>query len=243
MRSSVMGAAGADGGGRFAAHRADPAGFRWVTYEWARETAGGRSTRAALLPGCARHFPETGWRIADPHAGRAGASAAPWIRPACSWVLVGLSALLVGGIGVATRRARLARRPGAQHCHFALPWREESRLILAVFLIQVLGLCAAGSCIGVGVAAVLPAASLAMFGDLLPLPAKIGIYPGPLALAALYGLLTAAAFALWPLGRAARIPGAALFRDAFRAWWAAQARGCAWRMWHWRGCWWRRDRC
>src|SRR5262249_44610914 len=41
-----------------------------------------------------------------------------------------------------------------------------------------------------------------------------GIYPGPLALAAAYGLLTALAFSLWPLGRAARIPGAALFRDA-----------------------------
>ena len=39
-------------------------------------------------------------------------------------------------------------------------------------------------------------------------------YPAPLLLAALYGLLTASAFALWPLGRAAQIPGAALFRDA-----------------------------
>ena len=36
----------------------------------------------------------------------------------------------------------------------------------------------------------------------------------PLLLAAAYGLLTALAFSLWPLGRAARIPGAALFRDA-----------------------------
>jgi putative ABC transport system permease protein len=35
----------------------------------------------------------------------------------------------------------------------------------------------------------------------------------PLAMAALYGLLTALAFTLWPLGRAGSIPGAALFRD------------------------------
>ena len=47
----------------------------------------------------------------------------------------------------------------------------------------------------------------------LPVPPVVGIYPGPLALAAAYGLLTALAFSLWPLGRAARIPGAALFRD------------------------------
>jgi putative ABC transport system permease protein len=32
-------------------------------------------------------------------------------------------------------------------------------------------------------------------------------------MAALYGLLTALAFTLWPLGRAGSIPGAALFRD------------------------------
>src|SRR5262249_26847765 len=36
---------------------------------------------------------------------------------------------------------------------------------------------------------------------------------GELALALLYGLLTAAAFALWPLGRAHDVPVSALFRD------------------------------
>ncbi len=46
------------------------------------------------------------------------------------------------------------------------------------------------------------------------MPPVLGIYPGPLVLAAGYGLLTALAFSLWPLGRAARIPGSALFRDA-----------------------------
>jgi putative ABC transport system permease protein len=47
----------------------------------------------------------------------------------------------------------------------------------------------------------------------LPVPAIAGLYPKPLLLAACFGLLTALCFALWPLGRAARIPGAALFRD------------------------------
>src|SRR5262249_20066886 len=44
-------------------------------------------------------------------------------------------------------------------------------------------------------------------------PPRIGVYPLPLVLAALYGLLTALVFSLWPLGRAREIPGAALFRD------------------------------
>ncbi len=55
---------------------------------------------------------------------------------------------------------------------------------------------------------------MTLLKGLLPVPPVQGIYPAPLALAAVYGLLTALAFALWPLGRAARIPGAALFRDA-----------------------------
>ena len=59
-----------------------------------------------------------------------------------------------------------------------------------------------------------PIGLAAWLKDVLPVPPVLGIYPAPLALAAGYGLLTALAFALWPLGRAARIPGAALFRDA-----------------------------
>jgi putative ABC transport system permease protein len=183
-----------------------------VTYEWRVKLPPGVDPRdvVALL----RHdFPETGWRIADRTRAEPGVDRAV-DQTSLFLVLVGLSALLVGGIGVATGvHAWLdgrARSIAILRCLGA-----ESRLILGTFLIQVMGLCAAGILIGVAVAAALPAAALALFGDLLPLPAKIGLYPAPLALAALYGLLTAAAFALWPLGRAARIPGAALFRDAF----------------------------
>ena len=40
------------------------------------------------------------------------------------------------------------------------------------------------------------------------------LHPGELALALVYGLMTALAFALWPLGRAHDVPVGALFRDA-----------------------------
>ncbi len=62
--------------------------------------------------------------------------------------------------------------------------------------------------------AALPLLGARFLAPILPVPPALGLYPGPLVLAALYGLLTALCFALWPLGRAARIPGAALFRDA-----------------------------
>ena len=45
------------------------------------------------------------------------------------------------------------------------------------------------------------------------LPVAPALHFGDLALALLYGLLTALAFALWPLGRAHDVTVSALFRD------------------------------
>jgi putative ABC transport system permease protein len=183
-----------------------------VTYEW-RVLLPAGADRAAFVAALKRAFPNTGWRIRD------ASQADPGLQRAIDQtglflVLVGLSALLVGGIGVATGvRAWLegrARTIAILRCVGA-----SARLILVTFLVQVFGLCSVGIVLGVSVGAALPAAAIAVFGAALPVPAQLGVYPGPLALAALYGALTAGVFALWPLGRAARIPGAALFRDAF----------------------------
>ncbi len=157
-------------------------------------------------------FPNTGWRIRDATEAAPGVSNAV-DQTSLFLTLVGLCSLLVGGIGVATgvrawMEAR-ARTVATLRCLGA-----ASGLILEVFLVQVGLLCATGILIGVAIGAALPILGLFVFGDLLPVPASSGVYPGPLALAALYGVLTAGAFALWPLARAAQIPGAALFRDA-----------------------------
>ena len=177
--------------------------------------------RATLPPGTAvggvteavrAAFPGEGWRI------RAATEGAPGVarfvdQTGLFMTLVGLTALLVGGIGVATGvRAWLearARTIATLRC-----LGGSSRLIFTVFLLQVLALSAVAIAIGLAVGAALPAVAVALFGDALPVPARAGLYPRSLALAACYGLLTAAAFALWPLARASQIPGAALFRDA-----------------------------
>ena len=126
--------------------------------------------------------------------------------------MVGLTSLLVGGIGVANGvRAWLdarARTIATLRCLGA-----SARLVFAVCLIQVLTLAAGGIVAGTAVGAVLPLLGAQFLAPILPVPPVLGIYPGPLGLAALYGLLIALCFALWPLGRAARIPGGALFRD------------------------------
>jgi putative ABC transport system permease protein len=181
-------------------------------YEWRVALPPGADP-AAVTAALRDHFPQNGWRI------RNAREPAPGLERAIEQTtlfltLVGLSSLLVGGIGVATGvRAWLEGR--ARSVAILRCLGGEERVIFAMILTQVLGLCGIGITLGVLAGAALPAACIAAFGDSLPVPAELGVYPIPLARAALYGVLTAAAFSLWPLGRAARIPGAALFRDTF----------------------------
>ena len=182
-----------------------------LTYDWRLLLPAGTDPQAFTAE-IRSAFPGTGWRIRDTTQAAPGVDRAV-DQTSLFLTLVGLCSLLVGGIGVATgvrawMEAR-ARTVATLRCLGA-----ASGLILRVFLVQVGLLCLAGVVIGVAAGAAIPVVGLLLFGDLLPLPAAVGVYPAPLALAALYGLLTAAAFALWPLARAAQIPGAALFRDA-----------------------------
>jgi putative ABC transport system permease protein len=89
--------------------------------------------------------------------------------------------------------------------------------ILATYLIQILALAGIGIAIGLAAGLGLTWLAAQALSGTLPVPPRLGLYPRELGLAALYGLLTALAFALWPLGRAQRIPGAALFRDTITA--------------------------
>ena len=182
-----------------------------VTNDWRVALPPGTNA-PALIADLRRAFPGTGWRVRDAGQAEAGLERAVQ-QTSLFLVLVGLSALLVGGIGVATGvRAWLegrARTIATLRC-----LGGSARLVSGVFGLQILLLCSAGIAVGVAAGAALPVAGLALFRDTLPLPAEAGVYPWPLLLAAIYGLLTAASFALWPLGRAAQISGAALFRNA-----------------------------
>jgi putative ABC transport system permease protein len=157
-------------------------------------------------------FPNQGWRIRDPRA------AAPGVtrfidRTSLFMTLVGLTSLLVGGIGVANGvRAWLdarARTIATLRCLGA-----SAALVLAVCLLQVMALALTGIVLGAAAGALGPILLADQLRNVLPVPPVLGLYPGPLLLAATYGLLTALAFSLWPLGRAVRIPGATLFRHS-----------------------------
>ena len=109
--------------------------------------------------------------------------------------LVGLTSLLVGGIGVANGvgawlDAR-GRTIATLRCLGA-----SSGLVLAVCLIQVLSLAAAGILLGLTVGAAVPVAVAWLPEGWLPVPPAIGLYPAPLLLAACFGMLTALCFSL-----------------------------------------------
>jgi putative ABC transport system permease protein len=174
----------------------------------------GGSDRAAdaVVADAARVLPDAGWEV------RSRSNASPALernveRFTQFLTLVGLTALLVGGVGVANAvKSHLDRKRDVIATLKSLG--ATGGRVFAIYLLQVLVLSLIGALIGLTIGAALPFLIDASFGAIIPLPIAPALHWGELALALLYGLLTALAFAVWPLGRAQDVPVSALFRDA-----------------------------
>ena len=156
-------------------------------------------------------FPDAGWRI------RRLDEAAPQIRRLVQRVglfltFVGLTALLVGGVGVAN--AVSAYLDGKTAVIATLKCLgAPSALIVRIYLLQILTLAAFGIAAGLVLGGLAPFAASGVITAFLPVPVSIGIYPHALITAAAFGLLTALSFGLWPVARASQIPAGSLFRN------------------------------
>ena len=170
------------------------------------------TTANAVVAAAEKQLPDAGWEArtrqnASPALGRNIERFTQYLT------LVGLTALLVGGVGVANAvKHYLDRRRNTIATLKSLG--ATGGRVFAIYLIEVMLLAAIGAAIGLVVGAILPFAISAAFSGVLPLPIEPAVHPGELALAVLYGFLTALAFALWPLGRAHDVPVSALYRDA-----------------------------
>ena len=130
--------------------------------------------------------------------------------------LVALTALLVGGVGVANAVAsHLARKRDSIATMKALGATGAG--VFAVYCTQIVLVAFFATLLGAVLGAALPFVIAAAFGSLIPLPVAPSLYPSTLVLSIAYGLLTALAFALWPLGRAHDISVSMLFRDQIAA--------------------------
>jgi putative ABC transport system permease protein len=160
-------------------------------------------------------FPNAGWDI------RTRSKASPQLernveRFSQFLTLVALTVLLVGGVGVANAVAsHLARKRDTIATMKALGATGGG--VFAVYCSQIMLVALFATLIGTGLGAALPFAIRSIFGAVIPLPVAPSLHPAVLTLSLAYGLLTALAFALWPLGRAHDISVSMLFRDQVTA--------------------------
>ncbi|WMS41612.1 FtsX-like permease family protein [Acuticoccus sp. MNP-M23] len=164
-----------------------------------------------LVADAEKAFPSAGWRI------ETRTEAAPGLRRSIDrfaqfLTLVGLTSLAVGGVGVANSvRAYLSRKRETIAVLRAMG--ASGRIVLGTYFIQVLILASIGIAIGLCLGALAPPFAGWLLADFLPVSGLFRLFPGALGLAALYGLLTAVTFAIWPLRTVYAVRPSALFRD------------------------------
>jgi putative ABC transport system permease protein len=190
---------------------------RWIYRVKLPDNATDDRAATALADDARAALPLAGWEI------RSRGNASPQLERTISrftqfLTLVGLAALLVGGVGVANAvKSHIDRRRDVIATFKALG--ATGRDVFTIYLTQVVVLAVIGSVIGLAVGAALPFIIVGAFGNLLPLPVVPVLHQGKLAVSFVYGLLTALAFGLWPLGRVHDVPVAALFREAVSSEW------------------------
>jgi putative ABC transport system permease protein len=181
-----------------------------VTYDYRLRLPGGIDP-AAWAQAARAAFPQAGWQI---RTFREAARPLQGLleRIAQFLSLLGLTALLVGGVGIGNAvRGYIAAKTATIAVLKSLG--ASTRLVFAVYLIELMALALIGIAAAVALGALFPIAVRPLLAGIFPVSARLGVYPAPLALAALYGLLTTLAFSLWPLAGIGRIPAGALFRD------------------------------
>jgi putative ABC transport system permease protein len=157
-------------------------------------------------------YPNAGWRVRG--LAEAGGGIRFWLDRLTEFIgLIGLAALLVGGVGVGNAISSFL----ATRLHTIATLKclgAPERLVFATYFLQLTALALLGIAVGVAVGAAVPFLAQSLVADLLPVRARLALYAQPLATAAAFGLLVSLLFALLPLIRARGVPAATLMRGA-----------------------------
>jgi len=182
-----------------------------LTWEYRLELPPGVSDVAAART-IEQRFPEAGWRVRD--LGDAGGGLRFWLDRLTEFIsLIGLAALLVGGVGVGNAVSSFLA--GRRRTIATLKCMGASqRLVFAVYFLQLAALSLLGVVVGVAIGAALPFLAQSLIADLLPVKARIALYLQPLLVSAGFGLLVSLLFTLLPLMRARSVSAATLMRGA-----------------------------
>ena len=126
--------------------------------------------------------------------------------------LIGLTALLVGGVGVANAVATfIDRRRKVIATMKSIG--ATSRMVIGIFLTQIALVTVIGVAIGLVVGTLLPVVLGALYGEALPIHVEFSVSLLSIASALVYGFGVALLFTLWPLARIERVSANVLFRD------------------------------
>ena len=165
----------------------------------------------SLIDGARAAFPEAGWEV------RTRTNVSPQFEKNLErftqfLVLVGLTALVVGGVGVANAARAFVDRKMTDLATYKALGATGGRVFL-IALAEIGLIATGGIVIGLGLGASAPFLAASGLREISPLPFEASIYPRELAAGALYGVLTALAFSLAPIGGAHDAPVSALFRS------------------------------
>ena len=164
-----------------------------------------------LVADAAKRFPEAGWEV------RTRDNVSPTFTKDLArftqfLTLVGLTALIIGGAGVANAIRGFVERKRPSIATMKSLGATGS-YVFGLMLIEVMLIAALGVALGLALGIAMPFVVAWAFSAALPFPLLPSVYPAQVASGLLYGLWTALAFSLGPLGRAHDIPVSALFRD------------------------------
>jgi putative ABC transport system permease protein len=126
--------------------------------------------------------------------------------------LVGLTSLLVGGVGIANAVATYIERRRRIIAAFK-SLGATGGVVFGIHLVQTMIVAGIGIALGVAAGLLLPVAVGAAVGGSLPIAAELAVSPRSLVTALAYGALVSLLFTLWPLGRAEQVRPAAWLRE------------------------------
>lgn len=168
------------------------------------------ATVTAFVEAARTAFPDAGWRV------ESYSRAVPRIRNLLDRVdtalmLIGIAALLVGGLGIAEAvRGYLASRMASIATLKCVGGGVAT--VLWTYLFQILLIGGAGIAAGCALGAAVPPLAAGLTGQLIPVQLDASIHAAPLLRAALLGLAILLAFSLRPLLLAGAVRPATLFR-------------------------------
>jgi putative ABC transport system permease protein len=189
----------------------------WRTRVLVDGVGGGAADAAALEATVERlkaAFPDVGWDL------RSRFDAAPGLKASIQrfvdfLALIGFAALVVGGVGVGNSvRVHLDARQASIAALKCLG--ASGGFVFSVYFFQVLAIAAVGVLLGLAAGVALPYLAAGMAARFIAVPIDPAPSAAALALAAGFGMLIAAAFALIPLGRAHDVPATAILRAETR---------------------------